>query len=89
MPTVVRKDTGKMNVPSCPGTSRSPSRPGGRCQVVKGKYQSAQGRIGPGEEDIIELTTFEDYEEDKDRPGFILLGPQEPMVQMKIRGLSH
>jgi hypothetical protein len=33
-------------------------------QVVKGKNQPAQGRIGPWEENIVRLVTFENYKED-------------------------
>jgi hypothetical protein len=70
-----------MNVPSGPGTPRRPQRPEAEAEAT------AQGRSGPWEEDITRLATFEDYEENKDRPGFILQGPQEPMVQMKIEAI--
>jgi hypothetical protein len=55
----------------------------GSTRVAETKYWLAQGRSGPWEEDIIGQATFEDYEEDLDRSGSILLGPQVPMVQMK------
>jgi hypothetical protein len=35
----------------------------GRGEVVEGKYQPAQGRNGPWEEDAIGLATFEDCED--------------------------
>jgi hypothetical protein len=56
------------------------------CQGIP-KYppdQRQKETILPSEENTVGL---EGYEEDWDRPGSILLGPQELMVQMKI--VSH
>jgi hypothetical protein len=82
--TVVRKGTGKMNVANGSGTPKRLPRPRGRSQVVKGKYQSTHRFVSPWEENIVSLAGLTGYEEDWDRPGSILLGPEEPMVQMKI-----
>jgi hypothetical protein len=49
VPTVVRKDTGKMNIP---GIARRPPDQRQR-PVVKGKYWPGQGRSGLWEEVII------------------------------------
>jgi hypothetical protein len=43
-------------------------------------------RSSPWEKNIISLASLEGSEEDYDRLGSILLGPQEPMTQIKIGG---
>jgi hypothetical protein len=53
---------------------------------VEAKYFPAQGRSGSWGEDIIGQATFEQYEENLDRSGSILLGHQVPMIQMKRGG---
>jgi hypothetical protein len=40
--------------------------------------------VNPWEENIVSLAGLESYEEENDRLGSILLGPQKPMIQMKI-----
>jgi hypothetical protein len=71
-----------MNVPNVQGWTED-FQSTGSSWVVEAKHWPAQGRSGPWKEDIIGQATFEDYEEDLDRSGSILLGPQVPMVQMK------
>jgi hypothetical protein len=61
----------------------------GRGRVVGGKYHPAQGRSNPWEEDIIGLATFEDCEEDWDRPGSTLLGLPGSYGLNEDRGPSH
>jgi hypothetical protein len=63
VPTVVKKDTGKMSVPNGRNPQKAPLTRG-IGPVVGGKCWPAQGRSGPWEEDIVRLTTFEDCEED-------------------------
>jgi hypothetical protein len=45
---------------------------------------SAHLRGSPWDENIVRLAALEGCEEEKDRPGSILLGPQELMAQIRI-----
>jgi hypothetical protein len=48
VPTVVRKDTGKMNVPSGPGTPRRSSRPEAEAKLLKESIGLPRTEVAPG-----------------------------------------
>jgi hypothetical protein len=73
-----------MNIPIGLGTLKRPPQTRGRGQVIEGKYQPTHRGARPWEENFVSLAGLEGYEEDWNRLGSILLGPQEPVVQMKI-----
>ena len=58
VPTVVRKGTGRMNVPSGPGTPKS------RGGVVEGRFQPTRREASPWEENIVSMAGLEGSEED-------------------------
>jgi hypothetical protein len=62
VPTVIRKDTEKMNAPTAHGPPNVP-RPEAEAKLLKESI-SLLGESSPWEEDIIGLATFEDYKED-------------------------
>jgi hypothetical protein len=45
---IVRKDTGKMNVPNGPGTPTSPPRPEAEAKLLKEIISLLRGEVAPG-----------------------------------------
>jgi hypothetical protein len=47
VPTIVRKGTGRMNVPNRPGTPKRPPRPEAEARLLKENYQPTHMRASP------------------------------------------
>jgi hypothetical protein len=48
VPTVIRKDTGKMSAPKCPGTPRRPPRPEAEAELLKESTSLLRVEVAPG-----------------------------------------
>jgi hypothetical protein len=61
VPTVTKMGTGRMNIPNKPGTPKRPLRLEAE---AKWSYQPTRREARPWEENIVELTALEGYEEE-------------------------
>jgi hypothetical protein len=51
-PTVVKKDTGKINTPNGPGTPRRPHRPEAGAELLKESIGLLRGKVAPGKKGL-------------------------------------
>jgi hypothetical protein len=64
VPTVIRKDTGRMNVPNGPGTSKRPLKPEAETRLSKEHISPTTGEPASGMKNIVTLEGLEGYEGD-------------------------
>jgi hypothetical protein len=54
VPTVVRNSTGRMNVPSGPGTPKRPPRPEAEARMSKENSSPPTGELAPGRKTLLD-----------------------------------
>jgi hypothetical protein len=79
VPTVIRKGTGRMNVPNGPGTPKRPPRPEAEARLSKKNISPPAREPATGRKMLSVWQAWKAMRRTR-QTGSILLGPQKPMV---------